>query len=131
MLRYWSFISLVNVLRIENKQVMKTIKKFTNVIVLTLVIVFMVPVTVKLLDTFFHKHNYFHCSTTNDTHFHKYHKECPISSYKLSFFSIKKYIPTIQKYVYLKERNENYNFTCNCDYSKYSFLLRAPPIIYK
>ncbi len=104
------------------------IKKFKNIIALTLMVVFIMPVTVKFLDGVFHKHVHFHNTTTDEVHFYDYHKECPIPSYKLSFFSVKKHILTIQKYFYSKEINNNYNFIYHCNNSKYSFLLRAPPI---
>ncbi len=107
---------------------MRVITKFKNIIVLTLMLVFITPVAVQFLDGAIHEHNHFHCTAKNEAHLHESHEECPIPSYKLSFFSIKKYIPTIQKYFYPREINNNYNFQSNCDYSKYSFLLRAPPI---
>ncbi len=104
------------------------IKKFKNIIALNLVLVFMIPMTVKFLDGTIHEHYHFNCTAKNEAHLHEYHEECSIPSYKLSFFSLKKYIPTIQKYVYPKEINDNYNFICNSYNLRYSFLLRAPPI---
>jgi hypothetical protein len=88
----------------------------------------MTPMAVKLLDGLFHHHDHFHCTAKNEKHFHEHHKKCPIPSFELSFFSVKKHIQTTQKHFYRLERNINYNFVIRCNNSKYSFLLRAPPI---
>jgi hypothetical protein len=46
----------------------------------------------------------------------------------LSFFSKEEHSQTTQKHYYHVGQNDNYNFVYCCDNSKYSFLLRAPPI---
>ncbi len=103
-------------------------KTLKNIISLTLVFIILTPLTVKLLDGFFHHHDHFRCTAKNEKHIHEYHKKCPIPSFELSFFSVKKQIQTIQKYFYHLELNDYYNFGYYCDNSKFLFLLRAPPI---
>jgi len=102
--------------------------KLKNIILLTLVFVFMTPMTIKLLDGLFHHHYHFHCTATNEKHFHEHHEKCPIPSFELSLFSVEKHIQTTQKQYYGVEHDDNYNFVYCCSNSKYSFLLRAPPI---
>jgi len=102
-------------------------KKLKNIISITLVFIFLAPITIKLLDGFFHHHDHFRCTAINEKHFHEHHKKCLILSYEFTFFSIEKHKQTTQKHCYSKELNYNYNFVYYCYNSKYSFLLRAPP----
>lgn len=104
------------------------IKKLKNIISLTLVFVFMIPISIKLLDGFFHHHDHFHCTAKNEKHFHEYHQKCPILTFKLSFFLVEKHFQTTQKYYYYVKQSDHYRFVYCCNNSKYSFLLRAPPI---
>ncbi len=103
-------------------------KKLKKIIALTLVFIFMTPMTIKLLDGLFHHHDHFHCTAKNEKHFHEHHKKCPILNFELSIFSVEKHIQTTQKHYYRVEQNDNYNFVYCCNHSKYSFLLRSPPI---
>ncbi len=103
-------------------------KKLKNIISITLVFIFLAPMTIKLFDGLFHHHDHFYCTAKNEKHFHEYHKKCPIPSFELSLFSVEKHIQTTQKHFYRIELNDNYNFVYCCNNSKYSFLLRAPPI---
>jgi|GEM_PF-737102 hypothetical protein len=103
-------------------------KKLKKIISLTLVFIFMTPMTIKLLDGLFHHHYHFHCNAKNEKYFHEYHKKCPILNFELSLFSVEKHIQTTQKHHYSVKLNDNYNFVYCCNNSKYSFLLRAPPI---
>ena len=102
-------------------------KKLKNIISLTLVFIFITPMSIKLLDGLFHDHDHFHCTAKNEKHFHEHHEKCPIPSFELSFFSVEKYTQTPQKHSYTVKLNENYNFVYYSNYLKYSFLLRAPP----
>jgi len=103
-------------------------KQNKHIISILLVIILLLPTTVKLFDGFFHHHDHFHCNAKNEKHFHEHHEKCPIPSFVLSFFSVEKHIQTTQKHFYRVELNDNYNFIYCCNNSKYSFLLRAPPI---
>lgn len=104
------------------------INKLKKIISLTLVFIFMTPMTIKLFDGLFHHHDHFHCTAENDKCFHEHHKKCPILNFELSLFSVEKHIQTTQKHHYSVKLNDNYNFVYCCNNSKYSFLLRAPPI---
>jgi len=103
-------------------------KRFKNIISIALVIILLLPITIKLFDGLFHHHYYFHCIAKNEKHFHEHHEKCPIPSFDLSFFSVEKQIQTTQKIDFGVEQNDVYNFTSCCNNSRYSFLLRAPPI---
>lgn len=102
--------------------------KHKNIFSLTLVFIFMTPMTIKLVDGFSHHHDHFHCTAKNEKHFHGHQEKCPIPSFELAFFSIEQHIQTTQKHLYRLELNDNYNFAYCSNNSKYSFLLRAPPI---
>lgn len=103
-------------------------KKLQNTISLTLVLIFLTPMTIKLLDGLFHHHEHFHCTVKNEKHFYKYHEKCPIPGFELSFFSKEERLQTTQKNDFCSEINYIYKFIYCCTSSKYSFLLRAPPI---
>ena len=103
-------------------------RKVKHTISISLVTILLLPMTIKLFDGLFHHHNHFHCTAKNEKHFHEHHEKCPIPSFELSFFSVEKHIETTKKHFYRVELNDNYNFVACCNNSKYSFLLRAPPI---
>lgn len=107
---------------------MQMSSKIKLTISISLVIIFLLPMITKFFDGLFHHHDHFICTAKNEKHFHEQHKKCPIPSFELSFFSIEKQIHTSQKYNFSVEINDLYNFVNNCNNSKYSFLLRAPPI---
>jgi hypothetical protein len=103
-------------------------KKLKHIISISLVFIFLTPMTVKFFDGFFHHHDHFGCTAKNEKHFHEHHEKCPIPSFELSFFSTEKQIQTTQKHYFCLEINDIYNFVYCCNNSKYSFLLRAPPV---
>ncbi len=103
-------------------------KKLKNIISLTLVFIFMTPMTINLLDGLFHHHDHFICYAKNGKHFHEHDEKCPIPSFELSLFSADKQIQTTQKHYFCVKQNDIYNFVFCCNNSKYSFLLRAPPV---
>ena len=104
------------------------VSKFKHTISISLVIILLLPMTIKLLDGLFHHHDHFHYTAKNEKHFYKYHEKCPIPSFELSIFSVEKHFQTAQKSYYCGEQEDNYNFVYCYNNSKYSFLLRAPPI---
>lgn len=104
------------------------IKKLKNIISISLVIVFLMPMTIKILDGLFHHHDHFICTAKNEKHFHEHHEKCQIPGFELSFFSVEKHIQTTEKTYFCVEQNGKYCFVFCCNNSKYSFLLRAPPI---
>ncbi|MBN2681282.1 MAG: hypothetical protein JXR58_02130, partial [Bacteroidales bacterium] len=105
----------------------KMIEKVKNYISFSLLVIFLLPLTIKLFDGLFHHHEHFHCAAKNEKQFHKQHEKCPILNFELSYFSAESQFqpsPTLSKFV---ELIDLYNFTLCCEKSKYSFLLRAPP----
>ena len=84
--------------------------------------------TIKLVDGLFHHHDHFHCTAKNEKHFHEHHEKCPIPNFELSLFSTVKKIQTTQKHYFSVGINDIYKFVYCFNNSKYSFLLRAPPI---
>ena len=99
-------------------------EKLKNIISLTLVFIFLTPLTIKLLDGLFHHHDHFQCTAKNEKHFHEHHEKCPIPSFELSFFSVEKHFQTTQKHIYCVEYIDNYSFVYCCKKLEYSFLLK-------
>lgn len=103
-------------------------RKFKNILSVSLVIIFLTPLTTKLFDGFFHHHHQVVCAVENKQHFHAHHEKCPILKFELSLYSFEKQFFEPQKRSYCLDHTINY-FSANCcKNSKYSFLLRAPPI---
>ncbi len=105
------------------------IRKFKNILSLILVLVFVIPMTTKLLDGFLHHHDSLHCTAKNEVHLHQYHGKCSVLNYMLSSFSVEKLRLAVQKYFFWSEINYTCYFIYDYSTSKYSFLLRAPPIL--
>ncbi len=105
-------------------------KKLKNIISLTLVFILLTPMTIKLIDGFFHHHDHFIYTAKNEKKLHEHHAKCPILHFVFSIFSLEKHIQiTKRNHQYVKLSN-NYNFVHYCNNLKYSFLLRAPPIFF-
>jgi len=102
-------------------------KRPINIISIALVLIFIAPMSIKLVDGLFHHHDHFHCTATNEKHFHVYHEKCPIPGFELSLFSAEKHLQISQKHNYCVKPNDDYNFVYCSNNSEYSFLLRAPP----
>jgi len=102
--------------------------KVKHTISISLVVILLLPMTIKFFDGLFHHHDNFQCTAKNEKHFHKYHKKCPIPSFELSIFSAEEDKQTSRKNNYSVEQIDNYNFIYYISNSKFSFLLRAPPI---
>jgi hypothetical protein len=100
-----------------------------NTLSVFLVVVFLLPTTIKLFDGFFHHHDYFICTAKNERHFHTHHVKCPILSFELSLLLTGKHLQVAQKNLYHVKINDNYNFECCSNNIEYSFLLRAPPVL--
>jgi hypothetical protein len=61
-------------------------KNVKHTIPITLVIILLLPMTIKLLDGLFHDHDHFHCTENNEKQFYRFHEKCPIPDFELSFF---------------------------------------------
>ncbi len=105
-------------------------KKIKNIIPIILVIIFLSSMTIKLVDELFHHHVKFICTAKNEKHFHEKHEKCAIQNFELSVFSTGKEIQTVQNHFYNIQLVEKYVFIYCCNKSKYSFFLRAPPILH-
>ena len=76
-----------------------------------------------------HHHEHFVCNAKNEKHFHQKHENCSVCSFEFLVFLTEKN--------YLASANIDLTDNCNirlyvCQYSaltKYSFLLRAPPVL--
>ncbi len=103
------------------------VKKFKHTFSVILVIILLLPMSIKLFDGHLHHHDDFHCTAKAEKHFHKHHEKCPIPNFELSLFSVAKQVQTIQKYNYFVEKSAIYEFVYYNNSLKYLFLLRAPP----
>ena len=104
------------------------IKYCKHIISILLVLIFLTPITVMLIDSQFHHHDNFICTAKTEHHFHTYHDICPIPDFEFSLYSLNKIIFETQKVIY--DDNLFTNYVSNNRYSnlKYSFALRAPPL---
>ena len=106
-------------------------KKLKHLLAVLLLLVFVTPTTVKLLDESFHHHFYFSYSGKKSETLHEYHRTCPIPGFNLAFFSLQKQIHVIEKKEYcgdilLPLPIGHFSFELNL-----STLLRAPPLLDK
>jgi hypothetical protein len=104
------------------------IKNIKNIVSIFLVLIFLMPIATKFFDAFFHHHHDVCFSNTDISCFHEYHKKCPILNFELSFYSLVKQFKKTQKVKYCDAFKIDYFFVYSCNHSKFSFLLRAPPI---
>ena len=103
------------------------IKKTKKIISLLMIFVFIIPLTVKSLDGFFHHHHHSEHNSKFEYQFHDHHEKCPILSYELSLSSLNDTTVEIAKTYYCDGFIINYTSSYYSNNSKYSFLLRAPP----
>lgn len=102
-------------------------RKLKKTLSISLVVILLLPMTIKLFDGLFHHHDHFHCWAINEKHFHKYHEKCPIPTFELSFFSDQNHSPATQNLIHRVVYIDNYNSEYCGKKFDYSFLLRAPP----
>ena len=102
-------------------------KKLENIISFSLVIIFMLPPTIKLLDEIFHHHHHFICTAKHEHHFHEHHDKCAIVDFELSFFSMQKLISEKKETISTDKLFVNLKQSFYFVKSDYSFLLRASP----
>lgn len=103
-------------------------KKLKHIISISLVFIFLMPMTIKLLDSQFHHHDHFICTAKSEHHFHKYHDKCPILGFEFFLYTINKRVLETQKIFYFDKLFVLF-FSIYCySKSKYSFSLRAPPL---
>lgn len=103
------------------------VKRLRNTVSILLVIVFLLPITIKFFDGLFHHHHHCICITKDLTQLHKSHKKCIIQSFELSVFSFQKHIFQKHKAEYNNRVSISYISNYFSGKFNYSFLLRAPP----
>jgi hypothetical protein len=100
------------------------IRKFKNIASLLLLLVFLLPSIVKLE----HHHEHFECKAKNEKHLHVFHEKCAVCNFEFSVFSSDFENIVFQKEQPVAKYCNNYRSVNYSTLSKYSFLLRAPPI---
>ncbi len=103
-------------------------KRLKHILAVLLLLVFITPTAVKLLDNSFHHHFYFFLPVKQGDVFHDYHQTCPIPGFNLAFFSVQKQIQVTEEKTYcsqifIKLPPEPFVPEINS-----STLLRAPPL---
>ena len=105
-------------------------RRIKNTIQFVLVTILVLPMVIKLIDSVHHQHyNHYYQPLKNAKHLVEYHKKCAIPGYELSLFSSLKQVHTTQKHQFSVEIYTICDFVYCCNNSKYSFLLRAPPLL--
>jgi hypothetical protein len=89
-----------------------------------LVLILLVPTIVK----FEHQHVKFTCFTKSEKHFHTYQEQCNVCNFEFSLFITEKNtVVSVKVENFYSYCNSYTSFHCS-NFTKYSFLLRAPPI---
>jgi len=107
-------------------------QKIKKIISFFLLFAFVFPIASKFYDSLFHHHEIFVCTAQKDEkHFHKKIDKCDVLNFIQFTFTNKK-----QKSPKTKLKPTEIPFPIFSDFSiinttKYSFLLRAPPIAHK
>lgn len=78
-------------------------KKLKHILAVLLLLVFVTPTTVKLLDRGFHHHYYFNFSAKQGEVLHVYHPTCPIPGFTFAFFSIQQGSPLKQEKIFCSQ----------------------------
>jgi len=104
-------------------------KKLRNFLAVLLLLVFITPTAVKLLDEAFHHHVFFYFNEKSGDVLHTYHRTCPIPGFTLSFYTLQKTIHVKEKQQYCDKvliifPKEHFSSELNTSVS-----LRAPPLL--
>ena len=75
-----------------------------------------------------HQHDHFICKAKNEKHYHVFREKCGICSFEFSVFSSDINKIDLQKKKPFDNYCNNYISIYFPNHSKYSFLLRAPPV---
>ena len=100
------------------------IRNFKNSIIYLVLLVFLLPTIVKLE----HHHEHFICHAKNERHFHVAVDKCEICNFEFSISISDVECSDLQIETPIDRYTNSYNFLSGLDFSKYSFLLRAPPV---
>ena len=75
-----------------------------------------------------HHHVHFICNAKGEKHFHTYSEECVVCNFEFSIFLSEKTPVASVKAIQIDSYSNCYNCFHFLNFSKYSFLLRAPPV---
>jgi hypothetical protein len=100
------------------------IRNLKNIASLLLLLVFILPSIVKLE----HHHERIDCQAKNEKHFHEFHEKCAVCSFEFSIFSADVENIALPKEQPVARYCNNYRSVTYSTFTKYSFLLRAPPL---
>lgn len=103
----------------------KKSKLFRNITSIVLIICLLFPLIHKLT----HHHYHEACFAKNVNHFHTDSKQCFICNYEFTLFSSEIGKTVLLKDIYPGIYLASYSFLYSASAIKYSFLLRAPPVI--
>lgn len=87
-------------------------------------LVFILPSIVKLE----HHHEHFKCKAKNEKHYHEFHQDCAVCNFEFSVFSPYFISIILQKEQVVTQYFCKYNSFNYSALSKYTLLLRGPPI---
>ena len=99
------------------------IRRFKNITSLMLLAVFLLPSIIKIA----HHHEHFECYAKNENQYHDYHSKCAVCNFEFSVFSLEFENIVLQKILPVTGYINNYCSVKYSTFTKYSFLLRAPP----
>jgi hypothetical protein len=100
------------------------INKLKNIISILLLLALLMPAIVKLE----HHHEHFVCKAKNEKHLHEEHENCAVCSFEFSVFASDVLNINFENEKPSDKYCNNYSSINYSSLSKYSFLLRAPPV---
>jgi hypothetical protein len=101
------------------------VRKLNNIFSVFFLLVFLLPSLVKLE----HHHEDLKCKTINEKHIHVHHEKCGICNFEFSVFLSHFANIDFRKENHLEYFCNNYDSVHFSNPSKFSFSLRAPPVI--
>lgn len=99
--------------------------RYKNIVSLMLVLILIAPNIIKLE----HHHDHFVCKAKHEKHFHLYHEKCLICSFEFSTYTYSGNNVASAKADYQVFCGNYFQQSDITEKSKYSFLLRAPPLL--
>ena len=102
-------------------------KKLRNILAVSLLLVFITPTTVKLLDETFHHHIFFHSKVKSDV-WHTFHRTCPIPGFTFSFYTVQNKTFKKEKRIFYAKVFIDFIPELFSNELNYTTLLRAPPL---
>lgn len=88
-----------------------------------LLTVFLLPSLIKIA----HHHEHSECYAKNEIQYHEYHSKCAVCNFEFSVFSLEFENIVLENILPATNYLNNYCSVKYSTFTKYSFLLRAPP----